>query len=99
MRPFLLLLGAVAIVPPLSCSGQTDAKAPAGPVALTVRLLNPAQQILYVDEVMPVRPGPLTLYYPKYTLGEHAPDGPLGTMMGLEITSAGKRLERVRGEA
>ena len=98
MRPFLLLLGAVAIVAPLSCIGQTDAKAPAGPVALTVRLLNPAQQILYVDEVMPVRPGPLTLYYPKYTPGDHAPDGPIGTMMGLEVTAGGQRIAWHRDE-
>jgi predicted metalloprotease with PDZ domain len=98
MRPFLLLLGAVAIVAPLSCIGQTDAKAPAGPVALTVRLLNPKQKILYVDEVMPVRPGPLTLYYPKYTPGDHAPDGPIGTMMGLEVTAGGQRIAWHRDE-
>jgi predicted metalloprotease with PDZ domain len=98
MRPFLLLLGAVAIVAPLSCIGQTDAKALAGPVALTVRLLNPKQKILYVDEVMPVRPGPLTLYYPKYTPGDHAPDGPIGTMMGLEVTAGGQRIAWHRDE-
>jgi len=98
MRPFLLLLGAVAIVAPLSCIGQTDSKAPAGPVALTVRLLNPKQKILYVDEVMPVRPGPLTLYYPKYTPGDHAPDGPIGTMMGLEVTAGGQRIAWHRDE-
>jgi predicted metalloprotease with PDZ domain len=61
-------------------------------------LLNPAQQILYVDEVMPVRPGPLTLYYPKYTPGDHAPDGPIGTMMGLEVTAGGQRIAWHRDE-
>ena len=41
---------------------------------------------------MPVRPGPLTLYYPKFTPGDHAPDGPIGTMMGLEITAGSHRI-------
>jgi predicted metalloprotease with PDZ domain len=76
--------------------GQADATGPAGPVALTVRLSNPQQQIFYVDEVMPVRPGPLTLYYPKFTPGDHAPDGPIETMMGLEITAAGQQIAWLR---
>jgi predicted metalloprotease with PDZ domain len=71
---------------------------PAGPVALTVRLPNAQQSVLYVDEVMPVRPGPLTLYYPKYIPGDHAPDGPIGAVMGLEITSGGKPVAWLRDE-
>ncbi|HEX3661201.1 MAG TPA: M61 family peptidase [Acidobacteriaceae bacterium] len=92
MKPFFFLLGAVALVASTSCLGQTDTKAPAGTVALTVELPNPGQQIFYVHEVMPARPGPLTLYYPKYIPGDHAPDGPIGTMMGLEVTAGGKRI-------
>jgi predicted metalloprotease with PDZ domain len=78
--------------------GQTDGEGPAGPVALTVRLPNPEQKILYVHEGMPVRPGPLTLYYPKYIPGDHSPDGPIGTMMGLEITAGGKPIVWHRDE-
>jgi predicted metalloprotease with PDZ domain len=92
MKRLSLLLGAIALAASMSCMGQTEAKLPAGPVALTVRLPNPAQMILYVHEGMPVKPGPLTLYYPKYIPGDHAPDGPIGTMMGLEITAGGKRI-------
>jgi len=72
--------------------GQTDAQGPAGPVALTVELPNPTQTILYVHEVMPVRAGPLTLYYPKYIPGDHAPDGPIDRMMGLEIKAGDRRI-------
>ena len=89
MNRWSFLAGAVALAASLACMGQSDAMGPAGPVALTVRLPNPGQKIFYVHEVMPVRPGPLTLYYPKYTPGDHAPDGPVGTMMGLEITGGG----------
>ncbi|HTW47280.1 MAG TPA: hypothetical protein VMD92_04985 [Acidobacteriaceae bacterium] len=98
MKRWSWLLGAVAFVASFSSLGQTDAGAPAGPVALTVQLPNPQQQILYVDEVMPVRPGPLTLYYPKFIPGDHAPDGPVGAMMGLEIASGGTRIAWLRDE-
>jgi len=47
---------------------------------------------------MPVRPGPLTLYYPKFIPGDHAPDGPVGAMMGLEIASGGTRIAWLRDE-
>jgi len=98
MKRLSLVLGTVALAVSMSCMGQTDANAPAGPVALTVRLPDPAQQILYVHEAMPVRPGPLTLYYPKYIPGDHAPDGPIGQMMGLQITAGGNRIAWHRDE-
>lgn len=70
MKRLSLLLGAVALFTSVSCIGQTDAKGPAGPVVLTVRLPNPRQTVLYVHEVVPVKPGPLTLYYPKSLLSK-----------------------------
>jgi predicted metalloprotease with PDZ domain len=72
--------------------------APPGPVALTVRLPDPGQQIFDVNEVMPAKPGPLTLYYPKWIPGDHSPDGPIDQMMGLEITAGGKRIAWHRDE-
>jgi predicted metalloprotease with PDZ domain len=71
---------------------------PPGPVELTVELPRPSQRIFDVHEVMPVRPGPLTLYYPQWLPGDHAPDGPIGDMMGLEITAGGKRIAWHRDE-
>ncbi len=98
MKRLLLLLGAAALIAPVAYFGQRVVKGPAGPVALTVRLPNPKQKIFYVHEVMPVRPGPLTLYYPKWIPGDHAPDGPIGRMMGLEITAGGRRIAWFRDE-
>jgi predicted metalloprotease with PDZ domain len=71
---------------------QSNAKTPPAPVSLTVRLPDPGQKLLYVHEVMPVKPGLLTLYYPKWIPGDHSPDGPIGTMMGLQVTAGGKRI-------
>ena len=90
MKPWSLLLGTLAFAASASCAARADA--PARPVELTVSLPDPAQKVLYVHETMPVAPGKLTLYYPKYIPGDHAPDGPIGTMMGLEITAGGKRV-------
>jgi predicted metalloprotease with PDZ domain len=80
-----------AVTASIACLAQAVAN-PGGAVALTVRLPHPQQAIFYVRETMPVTPGPLTLYYPKWIPGDHSPDGPIGTMMGLEITAAGKRI-------
>jgi predicted metalloprotease with PDZ domain len=42
--------------------------------------------------VMPAKPGNLTLLYPKWLHGEHAPNGPIGGLSGLKFTSGGTAL-------
>jgi predicted metalloprotease with PDZ domain len=92
MKRWPLLAGVAALAVSVHCAAQADAKSSTIPVELTVKLPDPGQKILYVHEVMPVEPGELTLYYPKYIPGDHSPDGPIGTMMGLRITAGGKRV-------
>jgi predicted metalloprotease with PDZ domain len=41
---------------------------------------------------MPVRPGPLVLYYPEWIPGEHMPDGPIVNVAGLKFAVGGKTL-------
>jgi predicted metalloprotease with PDZ domain len=48
--------------------------------------------LLHVHEVIPVKPGPLTLYYPKWIPGEHSPDGPISSVTGLKFEAAGKTI-------
>ncbi|HEV2446359.1 MAG TPA: hypothetical protein VGS58_10570, partial [Candidatus Sulfopaludibacter sp.] len=98
MTRLRLLLATLALVASVSCMASAGVEAPPGRVVLTVRLPRPSQKIFYVHEVMPVKPGPLTLYYPKWIPGDHAPDGPIGDMMGLEITAGGKRIAWQRDE-
>ena len=88
----ILLLATVALVASASCLAGGSVPAPPGPVVLTVQLPRPSQQIFDVHEVMPVKPGSLTLYYPKWIPGDHSPDGPIEEMMGLEITAGVKRI-------
>lgn len=39
---------------------------------------------------IPARPGPLTLYFPKWIPGEHGPTGPLQNIAGLTLTANGR---------
>lgn len=50
----------------------------------------PTQNIVRTHEVIPVSPGPLTLEYPQWIPGEHAPVGPIQNLAELVITANGK---------
>ncbi|MGA2776716.1 MAG: PDZ domain-containing protein [Steroidobacteraceae bacterium] len=43
--------------------------------------------------VLPVKPGALTLLYPEWLPGEHAPDGPIGSLSGLKFLANGRALQ------
>jgi predicted metalloprotease with PDZ domain len=65
-----------------------------GELTLDVDLTDPAQRIFRVHERIPVSPGSLTLYYPKWIPGEHSPSGTIDGVAGLVATSdAGRRIE------
>ncbi len=67
---------------------------PAFGTDLTVRIdaRDVARRHLQTHETLAVKPGPLVLVYPKWIPAEHAPAGPLDTIIGLEITANGQRL-------
>lgn len=98
MKRLSLFFCALALVAPLSCMAAENVGPAPGPVALTVSLPDPGQKLLYVHEVMPVSPGPLTLYYPKWIPGDHSPDGPINDVMGLEFSGNGQRIAWQRDE-
>jgi Peptidase M61 N-terminal domain len=66
------------------------------PITLTVDTMHSPEKILHVREVIPVHPGPMTLYYPKWIPGEHSPTGPLTALAGLHFSTNDKS---VRGSA
>ena len=45
-----------------------------------------------VHLVLPVKPGKLTLIYPKWLPGDHSPDGPVAGISGLKFSSKGQTL-------
>ena len=51
-----------------------------------------ARGIEQVHMTLPVKPGKLTLIYPKWLPGEHAPTGPIGGLSGLKFLVNGQPL-------
>ena len=61
-------------------------------ISLTVDATQAPEKILHTRMVMPVKSGPLTVYYPKWIPGEHTPGGPVGNVAGLTFSANGKTL-------
>src|ERR1700735_2915088 len=61
-------------------------------IVVTVDATRTQQKLLHTHLVMPVKPGPLTLYYPKWIPGEHGPDGPIANLTGLKFEADGKTI-------
>ena len=87
MRRILLAafsaVGLLVAMPALAGFGNS-------PIKLAVTVTDPAQHIMHTTEQIPVTPGPLTLYYPKYIPGEHGPTGPIVNLAGLVFKANGK---------
>ena len=64
----------------------------AGMLTVNVDLSDAGKRIFHSHETIPVKPGALTLFYPKWIPGEHAPSGPVQNVSGLIIRANGKQL-------
>jgi predicted metalloprotease with PDZ domain len=62
-------------------------------VTLAVDATTAPRKIFHATLKIPAAPGDLTLYYPKWIPGEHAPDGPVIDLAGLKFSAAGKTLK------
>jgi len=63
-----------------------------GTLKISVDATDVAQRIFRVHEVVPARPGPLTLLYPQWIPGNHSPTGPIDKLAGLVVKANGKVL-------
>lgn len=59
---------------------------------LHVDLTDASRHILHASMNIPAKPGPMTLLYPEWIPGEHAPTGPVVDLLGLKITAGGKTI-------
>jgi len=64
----------------------------AQPGTLFVDASDATRNLLHARETIPVAPGPLTLFYPKWIPGEHGPTGPVVDLAGLRISANGAAL-------
>src|SRR6202046_787021 len=62
-------------------------------VTISVDATTASRKIFHASLKIPAAPGDLTLYYPKWIPGEHAPDGPLIDLAGLKFFAGGKTLK------
>jgi predicted metalloprotease with PDZ domain len=67
-------------------------------MTLNVDATDSARNIVHTKLTIPVRPGPLTLFYPKWIPGEHSPTGPINDLVGLKLSANGKPIPWRRDE-
>jgi predicted metalloprotease with PDZ domain len=82
-------------VPAATIPPAQDAPYP-GTLTLKIDLTDVERRVFNVREAIPVKPGPLTLLYPEWLPGNHAPRGPIDGLAGLTATASGRRLEWTR---
>ena len=83
-------LPACALLSSLWIAAHAAAAAPAASVEVDAR--EAPRGIERVHLVLPVKPGKLTLLYPKWLPGDHSPDGPIGGLSGLKFSSNGQAI-------
>ena len=81
----LMILGMVCgLAAPAALPGQT--------ISVKVDATKTPLKLLRIRLAMPVKPGPLTLFYPKWIPGEHGPEGPISNLTGLKFEGNGKTI-------
>jgi len=67
-----------------------------GTLKIAVDATDTARHVYKVREELPVAAGDVTLLYPRWIPGAHAPEGTIDRLAGLVITANGKRLDWTR---
>jgi predicted metalloprotease with PDZ domain len=62
------------------------------PARIDVDLRDAAKYIFHAKISLPVKPGPMTLVYPKWIPGDHSPVGPIFDLTGLKTSAGGKEV-------
>jgi predicted metalloprotease with PDZ domain len=103
LKPFFrraAIAAALSVAAVAAAAAQQSAPMPAaiaaprdvaysGTIRLDVDATDAARGIFRVRETVPVAGGPITLLYPEWLPGNHAPRGPLNQLAGLEVRAGG----------
>jgi len=87
--------GPVPAVPTPAIAEPQDKPFP-GTIQLSIDATDIDRKIVRVHETIPVEAGDLTLLYPKWLPGTHAPEGAIDRFAGLEIKANGQRIAWMR---
>ena len=92
MKIFPRLCVSIFFVALMSAFSQ-GANAPAPHISIALDASDAPRKIFHAQLTIPAAPGTLTLYYPKWIPGEHAPSGPVIDLGGLQFTGNGQILK------
>jgi predicted metalloprotease with PDZ domain len=67
-----------------------------GTITLRVDATDLDHKVLAVRQTLPVRAGPLQLFFPRWLPGQHAPNGDVTRLAGLKISARGQPLAWMR---
>jgi len=87
-RSLFALIFVLPLVGGFSAYGQSAQNS----VKIAVDLRDAPRRNFVAQLSFPVKPGPLTLVYPKWIQGEHAPTGPILDLTGLKFVASGKEI-------
>ena len=87
--------GPVPAAPTPAIAAPEDKPFP-GTILLSIDATDIDRKVVRVHETIPVQPGDLTLLYPKWLPGTHAPEGAIDRFAGLEIKANGQKIAWVR---
>jgi predicted metalloprotease with PDZ domain len=62
------------------------------PIRISVDATDAGRKVLHAQLDMPISPGPVTLYYPKWLPSDHSPDGPIANLTDLEFFAGSRKL-------
>jgi predicted metalloprotease with PDZ domain len=91
-RTFLALLVTFGQATAAEAPAPRD-RAHAGAIELRVDLSDVDRRIFRVQQTVPASPGVLTLLYPQWLPGNHAPRGPIEQLAGLRVRAGGRALD------
>jgi predicted metalloprotease with PDZ domain len=85
-------VGMAGVVLAVACTRKPVPAPPSstGTLTLAVDATGVGRKLYRVHESVPAAPGPMTLVYPKWLPGEHAPTGPITDLVGLSLSAGGK---------
>ncbi len=67
-----------------------------GTIRLSIDATDTERKVVKVHEAIPAAPGDLTLLYPQWLPGTHAPEGAIDRFAGLEIRANGQKIAWLR---
>ena len=90
MRTSPLVMVLIAVI---TCPWASRAATAAPHINIALDATDAPRKILHAQLTIPTTPGTMTLYYPKWIPGEHAPSGPAIDLTGLKFTANGQFLK------